>query len=46
VKEKSLETIRMARALAERGAGRESDFAFEFESRHLWQKGPRAFLKA
>jgi ParB family chromosome partitioning protein len=31
VKEKSLETIRMARALAERGAGRESDFAFEFE---------------
>jgi ParB family chromosome partitioning protein len=31
VKEKSLETIRMARALAEQGAGRESDFAFEFE---------------
>jgi ParB family transcriptional regulator, chromosome partitioning protein len=31
VKEKSLETIRMARALAGRGAGRESDFAFEFE---------------
>jgi ParB family chromosome partitioning protein len=31
VKEKSLETIRMARALAERGAGRESDHAFEFE---------------
>jgi ParB family chromosome partitioning protein len=31
VKEKSLETIRMARALAERGAGRESDFVFEFE---------------
>jgi ParB family transcriptional regulator, chromosome partitioning protein len=31
VKEKSLETIRMARALAERGAGRESDYAFEFE---------------
>jgi len=31
VKEKSLETIRMARALAERGDGRESDYAFEFE---------------
>src|SRR6185436_1354976 len=31
VKEKSLETIRMARALAERGAGRESDHSFEFE---------------
>ena len=31
VKEKSLETIRMARALAKRGAGRESDYAFEFE---------------
>ena len=37
VKEKSLETIRMARALAGRGAlakrgeGRESDYAFEFE---------------
>jgi ParB family chromosome partitioning protein len=31
VKEKSLETIRMARALAERNAGRESDHAFEFE---------------
>jgi len=31
VKEKSLEVIRMARALAERGAGRESDHAFEFE---------------
>jgi ParB family chromosome partitioning protein len=31
VKEKSLETIRMARALAERGSGRESDYAFEFE---------------
>jgi ParB family chromosome partitioning protein len=31
VKEKSLETIRMARALAERGAGRESDHTFEFE---------------
>jgi len=31
VKEKSLETIRMARALAGRGAGRESDHAFEFE---------------
>ena len=31
VKEKSLETIRMARALAERKAGRESDYAFEFE---------------
>jgi len=31
VKEKSLETIRMARALAERREGRERDFAFEFE---------------
>jgi ParB family chromosome partitioning protein len=31
VKEKSLETIRMARALAEQSAGRESDYAFEFE---------------
>jgi ParB family chromosome partitioning protein len=31
VKEKSLETIRMARALAERRAGQESDYAFEFE---------------
>jgi ParB family transcriptional regulator, chromosome partitioning protein len=31
VKEKSLETIRMARALAERKAGVESDYAFEFE---------------
>jgi ParB family chromosome partitioning protein len=31
VKEKSLETIRMARALAGRNAGRESDHAFEFE---------------
>jgi ParB family chromosome partitioning protein len=31
VKEKSLETIRMARALAERKAGQEADFAFEFE---------------
>ena len=31
VKEKSLETIRMARALAERRAGQESDFEFEFE---------------
>ena len=31
VKEKSLETIRMARALAEQEAGRESDYAFEFE---------------
>jgi ParB family chromosome partitioning protein len=31
VKEKSLETIRMARALAGRKAGRESDYAFEFE---------------
>jgi len=31
VKEKSLETIRMARALAEQGRGRESDYAFEFE---------------
>src|SRR5688500_6054233 len=31
LKEKSLETIRMARALAERGAGRESDYAVEFE---------------
>lgn len=31
VKEKSLETIRMARALAARKEGQESDFAFEFE---------------
>ena len=31
VKEKSLETIRMARALAGRRAGQESDYAFEFE---------------
>ena len=31
VKEKSLETIRMARALAEQKAGQESDFGFEFE---------------
>lgn len=31
VKEKSLETIRMARALAERRQGQETDFAFEFE---------------
>ena len=31
VKEKSLETIRMARALAERKSGHESDYAFEFE---------------
>jgi ParB family chromosome partitioning protein len=31
VKEKSLETIRMARALAERKAGVETDYAFEFE---------------
>jgi ParB family chromosome partitioning protein len=31
VKEKSLETIRMARALAARKAGQESDYAFEFE---------------
>jgi ParB family transcriptional regulator, chromosome partitioning protein len=31
VKEKSLEVIRMARALAERGVERESDHAFEFE---------------
>ena len=31
VKEKSLETIRMARALAEQKAGRENDYAFEFE---------------
>ena len=31
VKEKSLETIRMARALAARRDGRESDYAFEFE---------------
>jgi len=31
VKEKSLETIRMARALAEQQAGKESDYAFEFE---------------
>jgi ParB family transcriptional regulator, chromosome partitioning protein len=31
VKEKSLETIRMARALAEQKAGQESDYGFEFE---------------
>jgi ParB family chromosome partitioning protein len=31
VKEKSLETIRMARALAQQKAGREVDYAFEFE---------------
>jgi ParB family transcriptional regulator, chromosome partitioning protein len=31
VKEKSLETIRMARALAERKGGSEGDYAFEFE---------------
>ena len=31
VKEKSLETIRMARALADRKQGQETDFAFEFE---------------
>ena len=31
VKEKSLETIRMARALAARKEGKEGDFAFEFE---------------
>ena len=31
VKEKSLETIRMARALADRREGSERDFAFEFE---------------
>ena len=31
VKEKSLETIRMARALAERRSVKERDFAFEFE---------------
>jgi ParB family chromosome partitioning protein len=31
VKEKSLETIRMARALAARKAGSEGDYAFEFE---------------
>jgi ParB family chromosome partitioning protein len=31
VKEKSLETIRMARALAEQKAGQETDYAFEFE---------------
>ncbi len=31
VKEKSLETIRMARALAGRKQGQETDFAFEFE---------------
>jgi ParB family chromosome partitioning protein len=31
VKEKSLETIRMARALAARKEGQETDFAFEFE---------------
>jgi ParB family chromosome partitioning protein len=31
VKEKSLETIRMARALAEQKTGTETDYAFEFE---------------
>lgn len=31
VREKSLETIRMARALAARKAGAETDYAFEFE---------------
>ena len=31
VKEKSLETIRMARALAERKQGNETDYSFEFE---------------
>jgi ParB family chromosome partitioning protein len=31
VKEKSLETIRMARALAQQKAGNETDYAFEFE---------------
>lgn len=31
VKEKSLETIRMARALAGRQSGKETDYAFEFE---------------
>jgi ParB family chromosome partitioning protein len=31
VKEKSLETIRMARALADQKAGQETDYAFEFE---------------
>jgi ParB family chromosome partitioning protein len=31
VKEKSLETIRMARALAEQKAGQENDYGFEFE---------------
>lgn len=31
VKEKSLETIRMARALAEQKAGKEREYAFEFE---------------
>jgi ParB family transcriptional regulator, chromosome partitioning protein len=31
VKEKSLETIRMARALSEQKAGKETDYAFEFE---------------
>ncbi len=31
VKEKSLETIRMARALADRKQGNETDYAFEFE---------------
>jgi ParB family transcriptional regulator, chromosome partitioning protein len=31
LREKSLETIRMARALAESGGGKETDFVFEFE---------------
>jgi ParB family chromosome partitioning protein len=41
VKEKSLETIRMARALAKRGEGRESDYAFEFEQAPFLRSGPR-----
>ena len=41
VKEKSLETIRMARALAEQKAGREVDYAFEFEQAPYLTLGAR-----
>ena len=39
VKEKSLETIRMARALASRRDAKEADFAFEFEQAHFLTLG-------
>jgi ParB family chromosome partitioning protein len=39
VKEKSLETIRMARALAARKEGQETDYAFEFEQAQLLTLG-------